>query len=171
MGCLLRCNLFTDLGSYKLENQHSHIPLSPIHLPQSSFMVVRYTKRRDWEVDCFHRCCVTPLLSQAFSRLVGNAWISDPAPSGGSELPFRYRKGWHHRTSHLPGDRMLLAAGTHSSIRRVQELLYQEQWHLQLYWDTPPLRVPGLGDRALHSLDHLRNSNIMLQFSVQTETV
>lgn len=90
-------------------------------------------------------------------RLAGIAWISDLAPSGGSELLCKYRKGWHYWTVHLPGDRMLLAAGAHSSIWRVQELLHQEQWPLQLYWDPPPLRLPSLGTRDLDSLGHLNN--------------
>ncbi|KAG6382582.1 hypothetical protein SASPL_157741 [Salvia splendens] len=118
MGCLFCRNLFTNLGSYKLEDQHSHIPLNPIH----------YLSLPSWLFGIL--------------RLAGTAWISDLAPSGGSKLLFRYRKGWYYWTIHLPGDRMLLAAGAYSSIWRVQELLHQEQWPLQLYRDPLLLFYP-----------------------------
>ncbi|KAL0365460.1 UNVERIFIED_CONTAM: cold-regulated plasma membrane protein 2 [Sesamum angustifolium] len=55
---------------------------------------------------------------------------------------------------YLLGHWVLLAAGTHPSIWWVQELLYKEQRHFKLYWDTAPLLISSLGTRTFLSLEH-----------------
>ncbi|KAL6522624.1 hypothetical protein OROMI_031582 [Orobanche minor] len=66
--------LSTNLGPNKLENQHTYIPLDPIHFPKSSDMVIQPAEGRGREVDCFNRCRVTTFLPQTFSRY----WLELP---------------------------------------------------------------------------------------------
>lgn len=96
---------------------------------------------------------LTLLSVSDWCRLAGNAWIADLARSDGSEPIGIHNKGWLCRTLNLPCYRMLLVSRTHSCFRRFPKLLHEEQRYLQLYWDPPPLRVPGLGPRSCHSVN------------------
>ncbi|KAK6159424.1 hypothetical protein DH2020_006738 [Rehmannia glutinosa] len=116
--------LLTGFGPDKLENQHTYIPLNPLHFPQSSFMVIQPAQGTGWSMDCFCHRRFTPFLPQAFSRLVGIARIIDPSPCGGARLFCQHNKGRHRGNVYLPGHRMLPAARTHPSIRWVQKFLY-----------------------------------------------
>lgn len=106
-------------------------------------------------MDCFCCCDNASVLPSKHQELSRTSRRDDPYLCSGTQPTFRLHKEQLDWCSDMSWHWLLLAAGTHTSLRRIQKFIYKEQWHFELSWDCSVGGVSSLGSTIYTPIDVL----------------